>query len=75
MQLQAQNEVIEQQRGRIRDLESSVRQLEERCSDLRGVAAGHEARAKEAAQEVAKANQAVERLEVRRGRGCFASTS
>ncbi|KAL6758042.1 centriole protein [Haematococcus lacustris] len=58
----AQSEVVEQQRSRVRDLEGSVRQLESRCADLRDSAAGHDQRAKDAASEVIKGNQIIEKL-------------
>jgi|LauGreDrversion2_5_1035112.scaffolds.fasta_scaffold235191_1 uncharacterized protein YoxC len=68
-QTQAQNEIIEQQRSRVRELETSVRQLEGRCSDLREAAAGHEQRTKDAQAEVVKGNSIIEKLMVR----CFCS--
>lgn len=63
-QAQAQAGIIEQQQLRLRDLEGSARQWEARCSDLRDVLAGHEQRAKEAAAEVLKGNQIIEKLSV-----------
>jgi hypothetical protein len=63
-QAQAQAGIIEQQQLRLRDLEGSARQWEARCSDLREVLAGHEQRAKEAAAEVLKGNQIIEKLSV-----------
>jgi hypothetical protein len=64
-QAHAQGELIEQQRARARDLEAAGKQWEARCGDLREAAAGHEARAKEAAAEVLKGNQIIEKLSVR----------
>eukprot|EP00798_Chlamydomonas_sp_ICE-L_P020164 gene20164-26900_t len=55
-------EMLEQSRSRIRDLETSVRQLESRCTDLRDAAAGHDIRAKDAQAEVLKGNQIIEKL-------------
>ena len=63
-QTQAQNEIIEQQRSRVRELETSVRQLEARCADLRDASAGHDQRAKEAQAEVVKGNHIIEKLMV-----------
>lgn len=64
-QATAQAEIIEQQKARLRDLEAAAKQWEARCSDLREAAAAHEARAKEAAGEVLKGNQIIEKLTVR----------
>lgn len=64
LQTQAQNEIIEQQRSRVRELETSVRQLEGRCNDLREAAAGHEQRTKDAQAEVVKGNNIIEKLMV-----------
>lgn len=41
-----------------------MRQWEERCSDLRDLVAGHEGRCKEAAAEVMKGNEIIEKLQV-----------
>jgi hypothetical protein len=65
VQASSQQQVIQQQQARLADLEASARQWEARCSDLRDMAAGHEARAREAASEVLKGNQIIERLQVR----------
>jgi hypothetical protein len=46
----------------MQDLESSNRQLESRCVDLREASTGHEHRAKEAAAELSKSNQTIERI-------------
>lgn len=66
-QATSQQQVIQQQQARLADLEASAKQWEARCSDLRDMAAGHEARAREAASEVLKGNQIIERLQVRGG--------
>ncbi|GAX76067.1 hypothetical protein CEUSTIGMA_g3510.t1 [Chlamydomonas eustigma] len=58
----AQQEIIEQQRARLRELETSLRQLEGRCNDMRDTVAGHEQRAKELQAEVLKGNAGVEKL-------------
>jgi len=42
-----------------------VRQWESRCADLRDLVTGHEARCKEAAAEVMKGNDIIEKLQVR----------
>lgn len=55
---------MEQQQARLSDLEAAARQWESRCDDLRELVAGHEARVKEAAAEVLKGNDAIERLQV-----------
>ena len=65
MQVQAQREHIAEQNQRCRDLEASTRQLDERCSELKESAAGHELRAKEAAAEVLKGNRIIEKVSVR----------
>lgn len=57
--------MIEQQRGRLRDMEAALRQTEQRCADLRDTLASAEGRAKEAQAEVLKGNQAIEKLTVR----------
>ena len=49
----------------MRELETSVRQLEARCNDLRDAASGHDQRAKEAQAEVLKGNHIIEKLMVR----------
>ena len=64
LQLQAQKDHIAEQNQRCRDLEASTRQLEERCSELKESAAGHELRAKEAAAEVLKGNRIIEKVSV-----------
>jgi hypothetical protein len=46
----------------MQDLETSNRQLDSRCTDLREAATGHEHRAKEIASELTKSNQTIERL-------------
>jgi spindle assembly abnormal protein 6 len=48
----------------VRELETSVRQLEARCADLRDASAGHDQRAKEAQAEVVKGNHIIEKLMV-----------
>lgn len=65
----SQGALVEQQQARLCDLESSVRQWESRCADLRDLVAGHEARCKEAAGEVMKGNDIIDRLQVGRGDG------
>lgn len=62
---QAQVEIIEQQRSRVRELEAAARQAEGRCEDLREASSGHEVRAREAQQELVKANQVIEKIMVR----------
>lgn len=64
VQLQVQKDHIGEQNQRCRDLEASTRQLEERCSELKESAAGHELRAKEAAAEVLKGNRIIEKVSV-----------
>lgn len=64
MQVQAQRDHIAEQSQRCKDLEASTRQLEERCSELKESAAGHELRAKEAAAEVLKGNRIIEKVSV-----------
>ncbi|GLC45099.1 hypothetical protein PLESTB_001468100 [Pleodorina starrii] len=59
---QSQADVMEQQRGRVRDMESAMRQAEQRCADLRDAVAAAEARGKEAQAEVLKGNQIIEKL-------------
>ena len=51
----------------MRELETSVRQLEGRCSDLRDAAAGHDQRAKDTQAEVLKGNHIIEKLTVGEG--------
>lgn len=63
-QTQTQAEVAEQQRGRLRDMEAALRQLESRCTDLREAGAASDARGKEAQAEVLKGNQIIEKLTV-----------
>lgn len=60
--VQAQRDHIAEQSQRCKDLEASTRQLEERCSELKESAAGHELRAKEAAAEVLKGNRIIEKV-------------
>jgi len=62
--VQAQKDHIAEQHQRCKDLEASSRQLEERCSELKESAAGHELRAKEAAAEVLKGNRIIEKVSV-----------
>jgi hypothetical protein len=64
LQATSQAALVEQQQARLADLESSVRQWESRCADLRDLVAGHEARCKEAAAEVMKGNDIIEKLQV-----------
>lgn len=64
MQVQAQKDHIAEQNQRCKDLEASSRQLEERCSELKEAAVGHEVRAKEAAAEVLKGNRIIEKVSV-----------
>ena len=64
MQVQAQKDHLAEQNQRCKDLEASTRQLEERCSELKESAAGHELRAKEAAAEVLKGNRIIEKVSV-----------
>jgi hypothetical protein len=45
-------------------MEAAVKQWESRCADLRELLAGHEARCKEAAAEVMKGNDAIEKQQV-----------
>lgn len=63
-QCATQSQLVAQQAARLGDLEGVARQWEGRCADLRAAAAAHEARAKEAAGEVLKGNDALERLHV-----------
>lgn len=65
--------MIEQQRARVRDLESSAKQWESRCADLKEAASSHEQRAKEASAEVLKGNQIIEKLTVRESATCAAA--
>jgi hypothetical protein len=65
LQSTSQGALVEQQQARLSDLESSVRQWESRCADLRDLVTGHEARCKEAAAEVMKGNDIIEKLQVR----------
>lgn len=46
-------------------MQASLRQVEARAEELKAAALGHEARAAEAAAELAKANTSLERLGVR----------
>lgn len=64
MQVQAQKDHLAEQNQRCKDLEASARHLEERCSELKESAAGHELRAKEAAAEVLKGNRIIEKVSV-----------
>ncbi len=64
VQVLAQKDHIAEQNQRCKDLEASSRQLEERCSELKESAAGHEVRAKEAAAEVLKGNRIIEKVSV-----------
>ncbi|KAF8068308.1 hypothetical protein HT031_001995 [Scenedesmus sp. PABB004] len=59
----SQGQLIAQQQARLGDLEGAARQWEERCADLRDLAAGHEARCREAAGEVLKGNEAIDKLQ------------
>ena len=63
-QLVAQKEVAAEQAQHARGLEGTLRQLEERCAELKQASAGHEERGREAAAETAKAARAVEKLTV-----------
>ena len=63
-QLAAQKEVAAEQAQHARGLEGALRQLEERCAELKQASAGHEERGREAAAETAKAARAVEKLTV-----------
>jgi hypothetical protein len=67
LQSSSQGQLLAQQQARLGDLEGSVRQWEERCADLRDLVAGHEGRCKEAAAEVMKGNEVIEKLQVRGG--------
>ena len=64
LQLAAQKEAAGKQTHHAKGLESALRQLEERCADLKEASAGHEERAREAAAEAAKAARAGEQLTV-----------
>lgn len=64
-QVTAQKEVMAEQSERVRDLEAGMRQLEERCTELKEAAAGHEERARAASAEVLKGNRIIEKLMVR----------
>ena len=64
LQLVAQKEVAAEQGQHARGLEGTLRQLEERCAELKQASAGHEERGREAAAETAKAARAVEKLTV-----------
>ncbi|KAL4419535.1 hypothetical protein ABPG77_005766 [Micractinium sp. CCAP 211/92] len=57
-----QRGLVAEQGQRIKEMESSLRQLEARADELKAAAQGHEARAGEAASELARANTALERL-------------
>jgi hypothetical protein len=65
LQSTSQGALVEQQQARLSDLEASVRQWESRCADLRDLVSGHEARCKEAAAEVLKGNDIIDKLQVR----------
>ena len=71
MQVQAQKDHQAEQNQRCKDLEASTRQLEERCSELKESAAGHELRAKEAAAEVLKGNRIIEKVSVSTTLSCM----
>ena len=64
VQLAAQKEAAGEQAHHARGRESALRQLEERCADLKEASAGHEERARAAAAEAAKAARAIEQLTV-----------
>jgi len=70
VQVLAQKDHIAEQNQRCKDLEASSRQLEERCSELKESAVGHEVRAKEAAAEVLKGNRIIEKVSVSVHIGC-----
>ena len=73
VQVLAQKDHIAEQNQRCKDLEASSRQLEERCSELKESAAGHEVRAKEAAAEVLKGNRIIEKVSVSVHIDCLAA--
>ncbi len=64
LQLAAQKEVMGEQAHSAKGLEGALRQLEERCADLKEASSGHEERAREAAAEAAKAARINEKLTV-----------
>ena len=72
-QVLSQAEMLEQHKSRARDLETSARQLDSRCNDLKEAASSSELRAKDAQAEVLKGNQVIEKLMVRGSRGCGAA--
>eukprot|EP00878_Enallax_costatus_P015722 GHUV01016473.1.p1 GENE.GHUV01016473.1~~GHUV01016473.1.p1 ORF type:complete len:465 (+),score=180.96 GHUV01016473.1:3033-4427(+) len=59
----SQTQLIAQQQARLSDLEAAAKQWESRCADLRDLVAGHESRCKEAAAEVMKGNDIIEKLQ------------
>lgn len=65
VQLAGQKEAMGEQAHHARGLESALRQLEERCADLKEASAGHEERARDAASEAARAARVGEQLTVR----------
>ena len=73
-QLAAQREVAAEQAQHAKGLEGALRQLEERCAELKQASAGHEERGRDAAAETTKAARAVEKLTVC-FRACAASNS
>lgn len=60
--VQSQSQSIDQHRLRVKDLEAATSQWEERCNDLKHNLLQKEAQAKEAATEVMKGNQIIEKL-------------
>ena len=64
VQLAAQKEVMAEQAHSAKSMEGALRQLEERCADLREAASGHEERARSTATEAAKAQRAIDKLMV-----------
>lgn len=64
LQCSSQSQLIAQQQARLSDLEGAVKQWESRCTDLRDLVAGHDSRSREAAAEVMKANDIIEKLQV-----------
>ena len=67
LQVQSQAEMAEQQRARLADLDASLKQWEQRCSELRAASAAAEARTIEAQSELSKANANVDQLAVTTG--------
>ncbi len=61
----AQQELLAEQGGRLRDLEAAAAQLRERCGELKQAAGTAEARGAEAGAEVLKGNRIIEKLTVR----------